>query len=289
MEIRLECGFALSRPVARNTGRVQIGDMAKAMTHDETIPEAPSVDPAEIDKFRAMAADWWSPTGKFAPLHKFNPVRLTYIRDTATKHFGLDASLEKNGAKRPLEGLRLLDAGCGGGLVTEPMARLGAHAVGIDAGDANIKAAMVHADQVHVDADYRVGTIEGLIAAGEPKFDIVLALEVVEHVQDPAVFLKDCASLVAPGGLMIAATLNRTAKAFALAVFGAEHILRWLPVGTHDWSKFVTPEEMSTAITEGGLTIEDTLGVSFSPLSGKWSLSRDTSVNYMMTASRPKA
>ena len=258
--------------------------MAKTLTRDETIPESPSVDPAEIDKFRAMAADWWSPTGKFAPLHKFNPVRLTYIRDTAAKHFGLDPD-----AKRPLEGLRLLDAGCGGGLVTEPMARLGAHAVGIDAGDKNIKAAMVHAEQVHVDADYRVGTVEGLIAAGEPKFDIVLALEVVEHVQDPAVFLKDCASLVAPGGLMIAATLNRTAKAFALAVVGAEHILRWLPVGTHEWSKLVTPDEMSKALTEAGLTIDESLGVSFSPLSGKWSLTRDLSVNYMMTASRPKA
>jgi 2-polyprenyl-6-hydroxyphenyl methylase / 3-demethylubiquinone-9 3-methyltransferase len=262
--------------------------MAKTLTRDETIPESPSVDPAEIDKFRAMAADWWSPTGKFAPLHKFNPVRLTYIRDAATTHFGRDASLEKNGAKRPLEGLRLLDAGCGGGLVTEPMARLGAHAVGIDAGDKNIKAAMVHADSVHVDVDYRVGTVEGLIAAGEPKFDIVLALEVVEHVQDAAQFLKDCANLVAPGGLLVAATLNRTAKAFALAVVGAEHILRWLPVGTHDWSKFVTPDETAKALTDAGLAIKDTVGVSFSPLSGRWSLTRDLSVNYMTTATRAK-
>ena len=168
--------------------------LTKTLVRDETIPEAPSVDPAEIEKFRKMAADWWSPTGKFAPLHKFNPARLTYIRETAVTHFGLDAA-----AKRPLEGLRLLDAGCGGGLVTEPMARLGAHAVGLDAGDANIKAAMVHADSVHVDVDYRVGTVEGLIAANEPKFDIVLALEVVEHVQDAAQFLKDCASLAGAG------------------------------------------------------------------------------------------
>jgi 2-polyprenyl-6-hydroxyphenyl methylase/3-demethylubiquinone-9 3-methyltransferase len=258
-------------------------DLGKTLERDTTIPESPSVDPAEIEKFRAMAADWWSPTGKFAPLHKFNPVRLTYIREMAVKHFGLDAD-----ARRPLEGLRLLDAGCGGGLVTEPMARLGAHAVGVDAGDKNIKAAIVHADAVHVDVDYRVGTVEGLIAAGEPKFDIVLSLEVVEHVQDPARFLADCANLLAPGGMMIMATLNRTAKAFALAVVGAEHVLRWLPVATHDWSKFVTPEEARAAMAGAGLNIEETVGVSFSPLSGKWSLTRDTSVNYMVTATRAK-
>ena len=257
--------------------------MGKTLTRDESIPESPSVDPAEIEKFRAMAADWWSPTGKFAPLHKFNPVRLTYIREMAAKHFGLDAD-----AQRPLAGLRLLDAGCGGGLVTEPMARLGAHAVGIDAGDKNIKAAMVHADAVHVDVDYRVGTVEGLVAAGEPKFDIVLSLEVVEHVQDPARFLADCAALLAPGGMMVMATLNRTAKAFALAVVGAEHVLRWLPVGTHDWNKFVTPEEARAALTGAGLEMLETVGVSFSPLTGKWSLTRDTGVNYMVTATRPK-
>ena len=278
--------FCLAWPpgdVAGAASRVQIEVMGKTLTRDESIPESPSVDPAEIEKFRAMAADWWSPTGKFAPLHKFNPVRLTYIREMAAKHFGLDAD-----AKRPLAGLRLLDAGCGGGLVTEPMARLGAHAVGIDAGDKNIKAAMVHADSVHVDADYRVGTVEGLIASGEPKFDIVLSLEVVEHVQDPARFLADCAALLAPGGMMVMATLNRTAKAFALAVVGAEHVLRWLPVGTHDWNKFVTPEEARAALTGAGLEMLETVGVSFSPLTGKWSLTRDTGVNYMVTATRPK-
>lgn len=257
--------------------------MGKTLLRDETIPEAPSVDPAEIDKFRAMAADWWSPTGKFAPLHKFNPVRLTFIRDTAVSHFGLDPI-----ARKPLEGLRLLDAGCGGGLVTEPMARLGAHAVGVDAGDSSVKAAMVHADALHVDIDYRVGTVEGLIAAGEKPFDIVLALEVVEHVADPAQFLADCARLLAPGGLMIVATLNRTAKAFALAVVGAEHVLRWLPVGTHDWSKFVTPEEARSALVGAGLEVEPPVGVSFSPLSGRWTLGKDAAVNYMLVARRPK-
>ena len=257
--------------------------MVKTLARDTSIPESPSVDPAEIEKFRAMAADWWSPTGKFAPLHRFNPVRLTYIRELAVKHFGLDAD-----ARRPLEGLRLLDAGCGGGLVTEPMARLGAHAVGIDAGDKNIKAAMVHADAVHVDVDYRVGTVEGLLAAGEQRFDIVLALEVVEHVQDPAEFLRDCAALVAPGGLMVMATLNRTAKSFALAIVGAERVLRWLPAGTHDWNKFVTPDEARAAITGAGLKVAETVGVTFSPLTGKWSLSRDVAVNYMVAATRGK-
>ena len=268
-------------PVGRRNKRSY--PMGKTLVRDETIPEAPSVDPAEIDKFRAMAADWWSPTGKFAPLHKFNPARLTFIRETAVAHFGLDAE-----SRRPLEGLRLLDAGCGGGLVTEPMARLGTHAVGVDAGDKNIKAAMVHAGQVHVDVDYRVGTVEGLIAAGEPKFDIVLALEVVEHVADPAQFLGDCARLLAPGGLMVMATLNRTAKAFALAVVGAEHVLRWLPVGTHEWSKFVTPEEARIALTGAGLAVQAPVGVSFSPLTGRWTLGRDASVNYMIVATRPK-
>lgn len=274
-------GYKAARTEMWQAARTEMG---KTLERDTTIPESPSVDPAEIDKFRAMAADWWSPTGKFAPLHKFNPVRLGYIRDKAAAHFGLDPN-----AKRPLEGLRLLDAGCGGGLVTEPMARLGAHAVGIDAGDANIKAATVHANELHVDADYRVGTVEGLIAADEPKFDIVLALEVVEHVQDPARFLADCAALTAPGGLLVMATLNRTAKAFALAIVGAEHVLRWLPPGTHDWNKFVTPEEARAALTGAGMEIDESTGVTFSPLTGKWSLSRDLAVNYMITATRPKA
>jgi 2-polyprenyl-6-hydroxyphenyl methylase/3-demethylubiquinone-9 3-methyltransferase len=233
--------------------------------------------------FRALGADCWSPTGKLAPLHKFNPVRLTFIRDTAVRHFGLD-----DASRRPLEGLRLLDAGCGGGLVTEPMARLGAHAVGIDAGDANIKAAMVHAEQSHVDVDYRIGTVEGLLAAGEQQFDIVLALEVVEHVADPKRFLADCAQLLAPAGMLVMATLNRTLKAFALAKVGAEYVLRWLPAGTHDWSKFVTPEEAASAFTSAGLSVEPPVGVSFSPLSGRWSLGRDTAVNYILVATRPE-
>ena len=255
--------------------------MGKTLLPDATIPEAPSVDPAEIDKFRAMAAEWWSPTGKFAPLHKFNPVRLNFIRDRAVSHFGLDGA-----SRTPLKGLRILDIGCGGGLVAEPLARLGAAVTGVDAGDANIKAALVHAAALGVSVDYRTGTVEGLIASGEAPFDIVLTLEVVEHVADAGRFLADCASLLKPGGLMLVATLNRTAKAFALAILGAEHVLRWLPVGTHDWSKFVTPEEARAAILSAGLEVEPAIGVAYSPFADRWSISSDTEVNYMLAATR---
>jgi 2-polyprenyl-6-hydroxyphenyl methylase/3-demethylubiquinone-9 3-methyltransferase len=257
--------------------------MGKTLLRDETPPHQPSVDPAEIAKFQAMAADWWSPSGKFAPLHKFNPVRLGFIRERAESHFGLEGS-----QKQPLEGLHILDIGCGGGLVSEPLARLGAHVTGIDAGEANIKAALVHAESHHVDVDYRVGTVEGLIAGGEKPVDIVLALEVVEHVADPARFLADCASLVRPGGLMICATINRTAKAFALAIVGAEHVLRWLPPGTHEFSKFVTPAEARAAMVGAGLEVEPVIGVSYNPVSGRWSMSSDAAVNYMLVGARPK-
>lgn len=256
--------------------------MGKTLLRDDTPPSAPSVDPAEIAKFQAMAADWWSPTGKFAPLHKFNPVRLSWLRERALTHFG-----RSNEGRTPLEGLRVLDVGCGGGLVSEPLARLGAHVTGVDAGIANIKAAMVHAEAHHIDIDYRAGTIEGLIAAGEEKHDLVIALEVVEHVPDAARFLADCAAMVKPGGLMVVATLNRTAKAFALAIVGAEHVMRWLPVGTHEWSKFVTPEEARAAMTGAGLMVDDPVGVSFNPLTDRWSIGRDVAVNYMISASRP--
>lgn len=256
--------------------------MAHTLEIDESPPKSASVDPAEIEKFRAMASDWWSPTGKFAPLHKFNPVRLEFIRQRATVHFGLDDE-----ARRPLDGLRLLDAGCGGGLVSEPMARLGARVTGLDAGEANIKAASVHAAASGVEIDYRVGAVEGLLASGEAPFDIVLALEVVEHVVEPARFLADCAALLRPGGLLVMATLNRTAKAYALAIVGAEHILRWLPPGTHDWSRFVTPLEAAAALTGAGLSVDSPQGVSFNPLSGAWALSGDTAVNYMLAAQRP--
>ncbi len=256
--------------------------MVKVLDASTEPPVTPSIDPDEVAKFSAMAAEWWDPQGKFKPLHRFNPVRLRFIRETAETHFGLPA-----GAKRPLEGLRLLDIGCGGGLVAEPMARLGAAVTGIDASEANIKTALTHAGEHGLSIDYRAGTAEGLIAAGEAPFDIVLNLEVVEHVANPHQFLKDTASLVKPGGLMIIATLNRTAKAMATAIIGAEYVLRWLPRGTHEWSKFVTPEEIARAVSEAGLQAEAPIGVSFYPLSGQWKLSVDTNVNYMTVATRP--
>lgn len=231
-----------------------------------------------------MAAEWWDPKGKFKPLHKFNPVRLGFIRDTLVEHFGLDGA-----SRKPLTGVRILDIGCGGGLVSEPMARLGASVTGVDASEANIKTAMTHAEEAGVSIDYRAGTVEALIEAGEAPFDVVLNLEVVEHVADPVQFLKDAANLVRPGGLTITATLNRTPKAFALAIVGAEYVMRWLPPGTHEFAKFLTPEEVSAPLAASGLDVEPPQGVSFNPLSDQWKLSDDTKVNYMIVARRPDA
>ena len=244
----------------------------------------PSIDPDEVAKFTAMAAEWWDPKGKFRPLHKFNPVRLGFIRDTIEAHFGLSPS-----ARRPFDGLRVLDIGCGGGLVSEPMTRLGAAVTAVDASEANIKTAMTHAEQGGLDIDFRAGTVEALIEAGEAPFDVVLNLEVVEHVADPAQFLKDCASLVKPGGLMIVATLNRTAKAFALAIVGAEYVLGWLPRSTHEFEKFLRPDEIERPMSAAGLTVQPPQGVSFNPIADQWRLSDDTKVNYLMVATRPNA
>lgn len=245
-------------------------------------PTRPSIDPEEVEKFSRMAADWWDPNGKFRPLHRFNPVRLGFIRETAERQFGLSG-----GARRPLDGLKLLDIGCGGGLVSEPMARLGACVTGVDASEANIKTALTHAQGGGLEIDYRAGTAEQLIEAGEGPFDIVLNLEVVEHVADPARFLADTARLVAPGGMIVVATINRTAKAFALAIIGAEYVLRWLPRGTHQFDKLVTPHEVSDALESAGLFAHDAQGVSFSPLTESWRLSKDTKVNYMVVGTRP--
>lgn len=244
----------------------------------------PSIDPDEVAKFSAMAAEWWDPKGKFRPLHKFNPVRLGFIRDTIEAHFQLSPS-----ARRPFEGLRVLDIGCGGGLVSEPMTRLGASVTAVDASEANIKTAMTHAEQGGLEIDFRAGTVEALIEQGEAPFDVVLNLEVVEHVADPSQFLKDCASLVKPGGLMTVATLNRTAKAFALAIVGAEYVLGWLPRGTHEFEKFLRPEEIEAPMRDAGLKVEAPQGVSFNPISDQWRLSDDTKVNYLMVAARPNA
>ena len=244
-------------------------------------PEAPSIDPSEVAKFTAMAEEWWDPRGKFKPLHRFNPVRLVFIRETIEQHFNLQET-----ETRPLAGIRLLDIGCGGGLVSEPMARLGADVTGVDAGEANIKAAMTHANGCGLTIDYRAGTAEGLMDAGEPAFDVVLNMEVVEHVSDAQQFLRDTASLVRPGGLMITATINRTLKARALAIIGAERILRWLPAGTHDYDKLVTPDEMRSALQAAGLETRPAQGVTFNPINQAWKLSNDTDINYMMVATR---
>jgi 2-polyprenyl-6-hydroxyphenyl methylase/3-demethylubiquinone-9 3-methyltransferase len=242
-----------------------------------------SIDPAEVERFSRIAAEWWDPRGKFAPLHKFNPTRLSFIRDQALHRFARDG-----GQRRPFEGLRLLDIGCGGGLLSEPMSRLGFTVVGVDASERNIGTATTHAAEQGVVVDYRCSTAEALLAAGET-FDVILNMEVIEHVADPGRFLRDCAAMVKPGGLMIVATLNRTLKAFALAKVGAEYVLRWLPAGTHDWSKFLKPDELRGFLADQPVVVDGPYGVVFDPLSGRWSQSHDAEVNYMMTVARDVA
>src|SRR5436305_3983992 len=239
-----------------------------------------SVDEAEVARFSALAAEWWDPRGKMAMLHKFNPVRLGFIKEAVCRQFGRDD-------KRldALSGLRMLDIGCGGGILSEPLARLGAAVVGADPSQTNIAAAKLHADEAGLAVDYRATTAEALADAGE-RFDIVLAMEVVEHVADLSLFVRRCAEMVKPGGLMIAATLNRTFKSFALAIVGAEYVLRWLPRGTHRWDKFVTPDELEIALELGGLRVIEQTGVIYNLLADRWRLSRDLDVNYMVLAER---
>jgi len=239
-----------------------------------------TVDPAEVAKFSAMAAEWWDPAGKFAPLHKFNPVRLKFIRDTAAAHFARDAK-----SLRPFDGLSLLDIGCGGGLLSEPMARLGFAVTGADPSEKNIGTARAHAAQTGVAVDYRATEAEALLEGGK-RFDVVLNMEVVEHVADLAAYLAACAKLVAPGGLMFVATINKTLKSLALAKVAAEYILGWLPPGTHDWNKFVPPEKLRAMLEDTGLNVLKTQGVAFDPLTWDWRLSSDTDVNYMVVAGR---
>jgi 2-polyprenyl-6-hydroxyphenyl methylase/3-demethylubiquinone-9 3-methyltransferase len=240
-----------------------------------------SVDEAEIARFSAMAAEWWDPKGKFKPLHTFNPARLGYFKAELCRHFGRDGD-----GLDALNDLAILDIGCGGGLVAEPLARLGARVTGVDAAEKNIGVARLHAEQSKLAIDYRVGTAEDLAATGA-MFDAVLALEIVEHVANVPFFLAEAARMVRPGGLMIVSTLNRTAKAFALAVVGAEYVLGWLPRGTHDWKKFVTPAELEAGLTAAGLTVVDTAGVTYNPLADRWSVNHgDIDVNYMVTARR---
>lgn len=246
------------------------------------LDETNTVDDAEVAKFEAMAAEWWDPNGKFKPLHMLNPCRLDYIARQIAAEFGRDLA-----SPRPFAGLRLLDIGCGGGLVAEPMARLGADVVGADAAAGNIPVARIHADQQGLAIDYRHGTAEALVAAGE-SFDVVLALEIVEHVADPQGFVTTCRNLLRPGGLMIASTLNRTARSFAMAIVGAEWVMRWLPKGTHEWSRFLTPDELDGLVRAAGLAPLDRKGMVFNPITWRWSLSdRDLAVNYIAAARCP--
>ncbi len=242
-----------------------------------------SVDPEDVARFSRIAAEWWDPNGKFAPLHRFNPVRLRFIREQGLARFGRDSR-----TSRPFEGLRLLDIGCGGGLLSEPMTRLGFAVTGVDASERNIGTASAHAAEQGLAIDYRCSTAEALVAAGEAPFDMILNMEVIEHVADPGQFLRDTAQLLAPGGLMVVATLNRTFKALALAKFGAEYVMRWLPVGTHDWNKFLKPEEIRGYLDRQPYEVQGPFGVEYSPLSGLWRLGPDVEMNYMMTV-RPKA
>ncbi|WP_127112996.1 bifunctional 2-polyprenyl-6-hydroxyphenol methylase/3-demethylubiquinol 3-O-methyltransferase UbiG [Shimia sediminis] len=241
-----------------------------------------TVDPAEVAKFEAMAAEWWDPKGKFKPLHLMNPCRLDYITSQIAAEFNRDLS-----AARPFEGLRLLDIGCGGGLLSEPMARLGATVVGADAAERNIPVAQVHAEQSGLDIDYRNTTAEAMADAGE-QFDIVLNMEVVEHVADPLAYLTACRQLLKPGGLHLCSTINRNPKSFAAAIVGAEYIMRWLPKGTHEWHKFITPDELFALIEQAGLTPVDRKGFVFNPITWQWSISdRDLSVNYVTASLKP--
>jgi len=243
-----------------------------------------TIDAAEVAKFEAMAAEWWDPNGKFKPLHMLNPCRLDYITSQIAAEF--DRDLQVNA---PFEGLRILDIGCGGGLLSEPMARLGADVVGADAAPRNIPVAQVHAEQSGLEIDYRHTTAEDMAAGGE-RFDVVLNMEVVEHVADPLAYLMACQQLLKPGGLMVCSTINRNPKSFAMAIVGAEYVMRWLPKGTHEWSKFITPDELSGLISQAGLTPVDRKGFVFNPVTWQWRLSdRDLSVNYVTASIKSPA
>jgi 2-polyprenyl-6-hydroxyphenyl methylase / 3-demethylubiquinone-9 3-methyltransferase len=237
-----------------------------------------TIDHAEVERFSRLAAEWWNPNGKFKPLHKFNPVRLSYIREQVLERFDRDPK-----AARPFKGLRFLDIGCGGGLLSEPMARLGAEVLGADASATNIEVAKLHANESGLDIDYRATTAEALADAGE-KFDVVLNMEVVEHVADVELFIEACGRMLKPGGIMFVATINRTLKALGLAIIGAEYVLRWLPKGTHQYEKLVRPEELEAALGKAGMSVAETTGVFYNPFTDSWNKSQDIDVNYMVLA-----
>ena len=254
------------------------------MNHAETIPDhisSVSVDPREMESFARMAADWWNPSGKFKPLHVMNAFRIGFIKTQLCDQFHRDPDQDK-----PLKGLRILDIGCGGGLLCEPLTRLGASVTGVDALENNLKTAKTHAKQMGLEIDYRHGTIEQLVASGEQPFDAVLNMEVIEHVANPPDFIKDCGAMVREGGMMICSTINKTFKAFAFAIIGAEYVLRWLPRGTHQYEKLVRPKEIQLWLKAAGLEPEPSIGMNLNPLTENWSYSDDLSINYVTVARR---
>jgi 2-polyprenyl-6-hydroxyphenyl methylase / 3-demethylubiquinone-9 3-methyltransferase len=239
-----------------------------------------SVDAREVAKFAALADSWWDSNGPYRPLHRLNPVRLAFIRDQLCAHLGRDAR-----SLKPLKGLRIADIGCGGGLLTEPLARMGAQVTGIDAAEENVAAASAHAEEAGLSIDYRATTAEALVVEGE-SFDAVVSMEVVEHVADRDAFLADCVALTRPGGGLFLATLNRTMKSYAMAIVGAEYILRWLPRGTHDWKRFVRPSELAAALRLAGADVKMLAGVGYNPMTDTWGLEKGVDVNYMAFAVR---
>ncbi len=241
-------------------------------------PRGASIDPAEVERFAAIADQWWDPDGAAGPLHRLNPTRLAYVRDRCCARFGRDVR-----ARRPLAGLRLVDIGCGGGLLCEPMARLGADVVGADPAAENVKVARAHAHEADLEIDYRQATAEEL-AEGTERFDIVLNLEVIEHVAAPESLVSACATLLSPGGAMVLSTLNRSLRSLATAIVGAEYVLRWLPRGTHRWDRFVRPSELARYVRKAGLRVEDIKGMSYAPVAGEWHVSTDVGVNYLAFA-----
>lgn len=251
-------------------------DVTEDLTRDD------NVDQREVDQFARQAKAWWDPRGPFRPLHQIGPTRLKYIRDAAIRHFG-----HKEGGLKPLSGLTCLDVGCGGGLIAEPLARLGARVSGIDPAPENIATASHHAAESRLDIDYQALTAEDVLARGS-QFDLVTCLEVIEHVPEPQAFVATLSGLVRPGGMLVMSTINRTPKSCLLAIIGAEYVLRWLPVGTHQWDKFVRPSELDRFMTAAGLRDFSSFGVVYNPLKDQWSLSNDTDVNYMAAAIRPE-
>ncbi|QSF54422.1 bifunctional 2-polyprenyl-6-hydroxyphenol methylase/3-demethylubiquinol 3-O-methyltransferase UbiG [Brevundimonas fontaquae] len=243
-----------------------------------------SIDPADVARFSAQAAEWWDAHGPFAPLHRFNPARLALIRDQLCTRLGRDPK-----ARAPFEGLTLLDVGCGGGLIAEPMRRMGFDVTAIDASSENIGTARAHADMVGLDIAYRAATVEQIEAEGAGPFDVVLTMEVIEHVADPESFVRACSRLVRPGGVMMVATLNRTLKSLALGKVAAEYILRWVPAGTHDWRQFLKPDEIRTMLATEPVTVEGPYGLNYDPLHDRWSETDDAGINYMMVATRNAA